>query len=594
MGVNYAIDKENPNYKDMAAIDTSGTGFFFYVTKNNDSSGAPLVDIIPNILDDGSPYPGSTYAASRWGAHRVFLLPTNTIFIQPAQFSYNSLSNCLANYETEDFVITDNLRAESILICYILTKGDCTNLNDAAEAQFINVTGFSTQTTSSGSITADLQTIYENSSVPQITTTNGTLVFKEDSNDTADVIRIRDTSNTLTSYFRADGLGKFTDLFIIGSAPALRLQDNDSLAGSTNNVIEFRQQGGGVIGSLKLVNDTISLKTNNEAVTTIDLGTATNSLVINETDGIGITTSDFYPTGTTDLGSVTNSFNSLYADNIYTSTITGPSDNKITMQTGAANYNLELKTDTQSLTMFDALGNLTYTSPTPDFIIRDTDSSIGSTLQTIDFQDQSSTVVAQIVQNAGDLSINNNVTNGSITLTADSDSIKLDSANNAILPTDDTLDLGGTSNRFKDIHITGSILGGTTLTSTTWLTMSAGTTNYTLSNQTAKYTKIIGDLVFLTCTFNWVKVGTQTGDVEITLPYTVATPGGPVTLGNCTTFDWWGTPTDGTDLNGITIPTTNTWKFRRLRSGETTEFITGADMSANGFIGFSVLYFASS
>ena len=75
-GANWINAEDNPHLVTLASIDTSGTGIFQYRFQDGSGSALTLTDMIVNILDYGTAYPGTTYATNRYGATRVFYFPS--------------------------------------------------------------------------------------------------------------------------------------------------------------------------------------------------------------------------------------------------------------------------------------------------------------------------------------------------------------------------------------------------------------------------------------------------------------------------------------------------------------------------------------
>jgi hypothetical protein len=166
---NYSTNPKDPSIVDIAAIDTTtGTGLqSFRYGMLDGTQSASLSSIIPDKLDDGTPYPGASFSnTSKYGANRVFIVSTGLLFVAPPQFEYGSLTDAIDGINTEGFVINANVSIFN-------------------SSKF----GASQATTA----TTDLQTAYNNSVQPQITTDaiRGSFDIKNGQSDAEEVLKIQ-------------------------------------------------------------------------------------------------------------------------------------------------------------------------------------------------------------------------------------------------------------------------------------------------------------------------------------------------------------------------------------------------------------------
>lgn len=126
-------NEKSPHILDLSAVDTGLTGTFQYRNRNGTSSALTLTDVIPNLMDDGNDYNGTTptLPVNKWGTSYVFVFTSNAVKIQPPQFSYATKEDALANIATEDFIVEPSIAANGLLIGYIIAKQGSTLQTDA-------------------------------------------------------------------------------------------------------------------------------------------------------------------------------------------------------------------------------------------------------------------------------------------------------------------------------------------------------------------------------------------------------------------------------------------------------------------------------
>ena len=141
-GSNFINDPLNPHKTATSTTDTNAGGTFQYRMRNGTSSLATLTNIIPNILDNGTNYPATTYANNQYGISRIFRFTSGSVRIQPPQFSYTSMDLAFAGLVSESFIVEPSIADNGILIGYLCTRGATTALNNTSDAQFRSIVKF--------------------------------------------------------------------------------------------------------------------------------------------------------------------------------------------------------------------------------------------------------------------------------------------------------------------------------------------------------------------------------------------------------------------------------------------------------------------
>jgi hypothetical protein len=170
---------------------------------------------------------------------------------------------------------------------------------------------------------------------------------------------------------------------------------------------------------------------------------------------------------------------------------------------------------------------------------------------------------------------------GYITLGNGDTSLIFDSTANSIEPfnqndrtsEDAAITLGWSSNRFKDLYLSGGVyLGGTgsankldDYESGNWTPtyLRGGTATYVINS--GRYTKV-GNVVHLQCHLDIGSLGTASGDVEVIgLPFTAANDS--VQYASISSIHGSGWAIAADNLNGLILPnTTNIWFYRNTGS----------------------------
>jgi hypothetical protein len=211
-GGNWDVDVKDPHVKALDVIDTSGVNpqDVFQYTMYDGTQSAPtstLTDIIPNLLDDGSPYPGTTYANNRWGVNYVYSFLTNNLRIGPPQAEFLTEEAAIESINDGNRIVFAPF-SNGMLIGYIITKGNCTDLTDTATSHFLSAGKFGSSVSQVVGGTQNLQSVYDNSAAATIVTDTTRLALKLQNNGTTDaenVLEGRNKAGTLT--FAVSGAG---------------------------------------------------------------------------------------------------------------------------------------------------------------------------------------------------------------------------------------------------------------------------------------------------------------------------------------------------------------------------------------------------
>lgn len=173
MGSNYANSTKSPNIQNHLGA----TALSFSYNRRDGVGGfiveAPVNAIAPALYDDGS---GTLQPVSsnNWTIQRVYFVPSSgNTFIQYGQTVFNTLNAAVRGIIQE--ALEKDPRLDSALLReYILVRGGATDLSDSGDCVFVEAGKFGEGVANgAGSSSSTLQTVYENSTQPQIVFNDG-------------------------------------------------------------------------------------------------------------------------------------------------------------------------------------------------------------------------------------------------------------------------------------------------------------------------------------------------------------------------------------------------------------------------------------
>jgi hypothetical protein len=205
-GSNHTVDPKDPHVSAVPTVDTSGAGRYSIRMQDGTSSGL-LTDIDPNIFDDGTAYPGSTYTNNRWGVQRVYQFTTGDVVISPPQQHYATSEAAISGIAANGHTVIPAL-SDQLLISYIVVRGAATDLSSSGDALFIQTSKFGTNAGSTTGGTQSLQSVYNNSPTPEILTDGSRLALTVQIASGADTdtgLEVKNTAGTTTFSVAGDG-----------------------------------------------------------------------------------------------------------------------------------------------------------------------------------------------------------------------------------------------------------------------------------------------------------------------------------------------------------------------------------------------------
>ncbi len=204
-GINFVADKTNPN---TLAISPATPASFFRRTQVG-LGGASTTAIDPTNYDNGGAITAIGGGSNNSTIQYIWSVPGLGYIVTYGQTVYPTLNDAIAQVGKENPVIYPSLIRNSILIGVIAINRLATALNNPAQAQFFKADIFGQITGAvGGTSTGTLQTAYNNSLIPQITTTStlGAVTVKNGTGVNTDNILAGQTGSG-TQTFGVDGNG---------------------------------------------------------------------------------------------------------------------------------------------------------------------------------------------------------------------------------------------------------------------------------------------------------------------------------------------------------------------------------------------------
>lgn len=278
-GINFVLDKTNPNMLTVAA----GAPRNFLLLNQSGATGSFVTTIDPTNYDVGGTTTLIGGGTNRTTIQYLYYAPGVGFAIQRGQTVYPSLLDAVSAVGRESFIVRPNLVNNSILIAAIVLRHTTTAMNDTNFVRILSADKFGQLGgASSGISVTSLQTAYNNSLIPQITTTSalGAFTLRNGGTlDTDNVFAIQNIAGTTTAGI--NGNGAFTGTSWNGYTPA-----NDANVLHTTGTEIFS-------GSKMAVNAGSTGTTNGFVLSNNGTGDSTSLKISNNSTGIG----SFYTNG---------------------------------------------------------------------------------------------------------------------------------------------------------------------------------------------------------------------------------------------------------------------------------------------------------
>lgn len=204
-GINFVADNTNPNNYTVAPQPTAS---FLPRTQTGAGGGfTSTVDVANyDVAGTITAIPGGANTST---LQYIYYVPPLGLIVQYGQTTYPSLTDAIAAVGRETFTIYPSLIRNAILVGVLAVIKSATALNNTSQARFFLADKFgSIGGSSAGVSTATLQSSYDNSLQPQITTTTalGAVQFKRGSAaDTDNVFQVLNAAGTANFSVTGEG-----------------------------------------------------------------------------------------------------------------------------------------------------------------------------------------------------------------------------------------------------------------------------------------------------------------------------------------------------------------------------------------------------
>jgi hypothetical protein len=223
-GIGWTTNQLNPN---SVTISAKTSASFFYRTQTGGTSGSVSV-IDPTKYDVNGVITSVGAAGSNDATNqRIYLYPTGVINVLYGQTRYATLTEAIANIDSETFVTYPNAETTAILIGVISVRNDIVDdgqpLTNTNYAKLTLVSKFGESFGGTGGLsTTNLQQAYNNSTEPEIlinSTLDGLSIQNGTGNadNVTQLLQGKNTAGTTTSIIRADGAISGSSLYVSGT-----------------------------------------------------------------------------------------------------------------------------------------------------------------------------------------------------------------------------------------------------------------------------------------------------------------------------------------------------------------------------------------
>lgn len=209
LGISFATNPLNPN---SLAVSASTPTTFQYRTQTG-GTASNTITIDPANYDVGGVLTAVGGGSTTSTNQRIYLIQNGVFRIQYGQATYSSLANAVAGAENENFIPFANFSDNGILIGVLSLIRTATALNDISQAVFLPVSKFGEIGGGTlGISTTTLQQAYNNSAIPQITTTtalSAITIQRGSAADTDILLQFRNAAGATNGTIDGNGFGKF-------------------------------------------------------------------------------------------------------------------------------------------------------------------------------------------------------------------------------------------------------------------------------------------------------------------------------------------------------------------------------------------------
>jgi hypothetical protein len=205
LGINWANDPLSPMQRSIGPF-TIAT---FKYRLQDGTTYANTTSINPTQYDNSSVLRSVGGGSGSSTNQRIYTTTYGVIVVHYGQTVYTNLEQAIASVGSEAFITPPDVATNLHLIGILSVNKNATNLSDPSQARFISVSKFGEISSgSSGATTATFQSIYNNSTIPQLSTnsTIGALTFhRASAADTDNVLAVTNGDGSTTLAITGNG-----------------------------------------------------------------------------------------------------------------------------------------------------------------------------------------------------------------------------------------------------------------------------------------------------------------------------------------------------------------------------------------------------
>lgn len=205
LGINWANDPLSPMQRSIGPF-TIAT---FKYRLQDGTTYANTTSINPTQYDNSSVLTSVGGGSGSSTNQRIYTTTYGVIVVHYGQTVYTNLEQAIASVGSEAFIAPPDVATNLHLIGILSVNKNATNLSDPSQARFISVSKFGEISSgSSGATTATFQSIYNNSTIPQLSTnsTIGALTFhRASAADTDNVLAVTNGDGSTTLAITGNG-----------------------------------------------------------------------------------------------------------------------------------------------------------------------------------------------------------------------------------------------------------------------------------------------------------------------------------------------------------------------------------------------------
>jgi hypothetical protein len=229
VGVNWPNNEEAPH---VVAVDAQDPVTMRYVLQDDSVPVVGTTNIDPNYYDNNAVL--TAVPNNKFVMHHFFMAPSGLVFMQYGQFVYANMEEAKNALSTEAFTPHPSAAYNTVRLGVLIVEEGTTDLSDTTRALFINSDKFGSNSAGGGTSLVSMQQAYNNSSNPEITTSDslGAINFRRGTTggNSDNVVTVQDSLGTNNLTITGEGALDATAISVSGSAVATQTYVDSDIA----------------------------------------------------------------------------------------------------------------------------------------------------------------------------------------------------------------------------------------------------------------------------------------------------------------------------------------------------------------------------